>query len=81
MYLEISSSGEKYKERLHQKEFKDSEDESMDELLLTLFVVKGPMDDTELVGDMVEGWEDWEKDRFKKGVRRLFQKRYLQEIK
>ncbi len=75
MFLEITNKGLNYHERLHQKEFKSSEVEGVDEMVLSVFNYLGPMEDTALF----EGISGKALDLVKDGIRRLFEAGYLEE--
>lgn len=80
MFLEVSDSGRRYHDRLHDRGPGKDEDSSMDELILTWFITQGPEDDDELMMEKIGHFPEGEKDRFKRGVRRLYQQRYLEEV-
>ncbi len=64
MFLEITNTGERYHERLQNKGPGKPGVEAMDELM------------QEQIGNFPEE----EKERFRGGIRRLYQGRYLQEV-
>ena len=77
MFLEISQKGITYQERLHEKEYKSSENETMDELVLVIYKVSGPIDPQDLLDERLS--EEDDKEPFKKAMRRLFEAGYLKE--
>ncbi len=80
MFLEITNTGERYHERLQNKGPGKPGVEAMDELILTWFNRFGPSDDNELMQEQIGNFPEEEKERFRGGIRRLYQGRYLQEV-
>lgn len=81
MFLEISNKGINYHERLHRKELKDSSSESIDELILLLFKLTGPISPEDFMEEIISRDEpEDEREKSRKVLKRVFEAGYIKEV-